>query len=410
MKKHLSSWGLLLWAGVVAAQPELNLEQLESLAVQTGRSMQAARDQVEAARYGVSTATAFPNPELEYLSGSQRSRAGVGQAGDVRSMALTQPLDLPWRRGPRIAAAEAGLSSASAGAGIVEAELLARLRNRYFNLLRRDAELKNAHEDASTVENVHTRIAKRVEIGEAPRFELIKADAELLNARKNVQAAGFRVEQARSQLRQAVGAALPADFTISGSLRQVPDVPGLAQLQQEMQANSPDLARAQAEVQRAEQLLVLERAQRLPNVALKAGIDEDPEVRSSRLGLVVSIPLWDRRQGPVGEAAAQLSRSRHEFEGQRFSLAQALEVAYQQYEIARTQVAALESGIVRQAEAALRVATAAYRFGERGFLEVLDAQRFYRAARAELIEARYELASAWIEIERLRALPRGQKQ
>ena len=138
--------------------------------------------------------------------------------------------------------------------------------------------------------------------------------------------------------------------------------------------------------------------------------EEDPEIRSSRVGLLVSVPLWDRRQAQVGEAAAQLSRSRHELEGRRFSLGQELEVAYQQYEIALAQVAALESGILRQAEAALRVATAAYRFGERGFLEVLDAQRVFRAARAELIQARHELATAWVDIERLRALPKEEKQ
>ena len=71
---------------------------------------------------------------------------------------------------------------------------------------------------------------------------------------------------------------------------------------------------------------------------------------------------------------------------------------------------ALESGIVRQAESALKVAEAAYRFGERGFLEVLDAQRVYRAARVELIAARFELASAWVEMERLRASPRGKTE
>ena len=49
-------------------------------------------------------------------------------------------------------------------------------------------------------------------------------------------------------------------------------------------------------------------------------------------------------------------------------------------------------------------------FRERGFLEVLDAQRVYRAARAELIAARYELASAWVEIERLRASPGGKTE
>jgi cobalt-zinc-cadmium efflux system outer membrane protein len=70
-------------------------------------------------------------------------------------------------------------------------------------VLRREAELKNAREDAALMESVRSRISLRVETGEAPRFELIKADAEMLNAQKTAQAAGFRVEQARSLLRQA---------------------------------------------------------------------------------------------------------------------------------------------------------------------------------------------------------------
>ena len=133
-------------------------------------------------------------------------------------------------------------------------------------------------------------------------------------------------------------------------------------------------------------------------------------MRASQFGVVLTVPLWDRRRGPVGEAEAQLSRARNELESHEFTLGQSLEVAYQQYEIAQAQAVALESGIVRQAEAALKVAEAAYRFGERGFLEVLDAQRVFRAARSELIAARYELATAWVEIERLRALPGGKAE
>jgi cobalt-zinc-cadmium efflux system outer membrane protein len=72
---------------------------------------------------------------------------------------------------------------------------------------------------------------------------------------------------------------------------------------------------------RAERQLELERALRWPNLALKAAIDEDPDMRTSQFGVVVTIPLWDRRSGPVGEAAAQLSRARNELEAQEFSLA-----------------------------------------------------------------------------------------
>jgi cobalt-zinc-cadmium efflux system outer membrane protein len=394
-------------ATLAVAQPEYDLAKLEAAALESSRSVLAAREQINAARHAVVSAGAFPNPELEYLSGTQRSRGPGGNPGDARSIALTQPLDLPWRRSARIAAAEAGLAATGAAVRAFEADTVARLRLHYFDVLRREAELKNAREDMAVMESVRSRIALRVETGEAPRFELIKADAEMLNAQKTAQAAGFRVEQARSALRQAVGGGLPAEFALRGQLRDVPELPPMDGLRRQLQETSPDLARVRAEMVRAQHQLDLERRQRWPNLALKASVDEDPDVRSSKFGLVVSVPLWDRRSGPVGEAAAQLSRARYELEAQEFSLGQQLEVAVQQYEIAEAQVTALESGIVRQAEAALKVAEAAYRFGERGFLEVLDAQRVYRAARAELISARYELASAWVEIERLRAIPGG---
>lgn len=411
MRLHkIAFLGLGLSATLAFAQPEFDLPTLESLAMSSSRSVQAAREQVNAARYAVDGAAAFPNPELEYLSGTARARGPAGNPGDARSVALTQPIDLPWRRSARIGAAEAGLDAAVAGSRMFEADLLARLRLRYFDVLRREAELKNAREDAALMEGVRSRIALRVQTGEAARFELIKSEAETLNAQKTAQAAGFRVEQARTLLRQVVGAALPAEFKLTSRLRDVPALIPLDSVRQQMDGGSPDLARSRAEVVRAERQLALERAQRWPGLALKAGMDEDPDTRVSKLGLVVSIPLWDRRSGPVGEAAAQLARAKNELEAQQFSLSQGLEIAYQQYEIALTQVTALESGIVRQSEAALKVAEAAYRFGERGFLEVLDAQRVFRAARAELIAARYELAAAWVDIERLRAAPGGNKE
>ena len=69
--------------------------------------------------------------------------------------------------------------------------------------------------------------------------------------------------------------------------------------------------------------------------------------------------------------------------------------------MARLRIEALSQGSMREAEAALRVAQAAYRFGERGILDVLDAQRVLRSVRADLIDARYQLQAARITLEQL---------
>jgi cobalt-zinc-cadmium efflux system outer membrane protein len=49
----------------------------------------------------------------------------------------------------------------------------------------------------------------------------------------------------------------------------------------------------------------------------------------------------------------------------------------------------------------LKVAQAAYRFGERGILEVLDAERVLRSVRNDLLLARYQLQASLIELDTL---------
>ena len=117
----------------------------------------------------------------------------------------------------------------------------------------------------------------------------------------------------------------------------------------------------------------------------------------------IPIPVWDRRQGPIGEAVAVLQQAALAREQTRLTLLGDLEINYQRLLVARQQIAAFEGGLIRQAESALQVAEAAFKFGERGFLEVLDAQRVLRAIRADFLNARFEKQSALVELERLTA-------
>ena len=57
----------------------------------------------------------------------------------------------------------------------------------------------------------------------------------------------------------------------------------------------------------------------------------------------------------------------------------------------------------------MKAAEAAYRFGERGILDVLDAQRVLRTVRTDYLNAQYDLQAALIEIEQLRAVDPEQK-
>jgi cobalt-zinc-cadmium efflux system outer membrane protein len=387
-----------------AQTAKLSLPDLETMMFSQSPALRGAASAVDAARAAVDTARTIPNPQIEVMNGTRKPRVDMTQPnGNLKTVSITQDLDMPWHRFPRVDGAQAGLNAAQANELSFKADMRAQLRLRYYDLVRRTAENRVSAEDVKLMEGIHKRIALQVETGEKAKFELVKANAELLNAQKMQESAGLRVRQSRGALRALVGIQLPESFEVQEQAHAFAPPAPFIEVRDDVLKTNPELQRTRAERQQLDRKLSEEKALRFPKFALRADQDQDPDWRSKRVGLAMNLPLWDWRGGPVGEAAAKLSQTDSQLAYQEFSLLQSLEAAYQQYGIANAQVVALEGGIVSHAANALRIAELAYKAGEKSFLEVMDAQRVYRAARNELITAQFELASAWAEIERLRA-------
>jgi outer membrane protein, heavy metal efflux system len=406
--------GLALAAAALGSAPaaeQLTLDRALALADESNPRLRAAAAQTEGARAGIRTARAFPNPDLDVGAGRQGNRGNPNApTGSVTAFGLNQPIDLPAVRDPRIRAAEAGLEGSQFA--LVEARLAVRaaVKQAFYDVLRRRAEVEVTAETQKLLEDIRRRVQVRVDVGEAPRLELTRAEAEAAVATNTAASARLRVAQAVAALRAAIGAPLPPDVEVVGDLATVPALPDVARLREEMLANYPALAQSRAEVKRAEARLETERALRIPQPTLRAGYGLQPDQSTWLLGINIPIPIWDQRQGQIGEAVAAFQEATANADGRRVELVAALDDAYGRFQVATQSVAAYEGGILKQAEAALRVAESAYRFGERGFLEVLDAQRVLRAARLEYLAARFDQQSALTDIEQLRALEALQKK
>lgn len=397
----------ILFSGGVSAQAQksFSINELINMALESNPQVLAARDQSRGIKGQLSTARAIPNPEFELNSGQQKSVSGSLTTGNVSSWSVTQPLDMPYTRYPRVNAAEANLRAAEAARIAFEIEMISRVQQRFYEVMRRDAELKAAEEDLSLTKQIRDRMQIRYDVGETARFELIRVQTEFLNAQINAESSKLRVEQARSQLRQAVGHHLPADYEVISQTPKMEVLPALPILMSELQAQSPDLQKAKAEVEATESKLSFEQNSRLPRLSIKAQQYNDPNFTDRLYGLVLSIPIWDFKGGQIAEAEANLSRAKNQFNAQSQSLEQQLETAYKLYQITSYQVKILDQEVVQLASSARRIAEVSYRYGERGMLEYLDAQRTFRVARNDLIKARFDLASVLTEIQRLRATP-----
>ncbi len=384
-----------------ATAPELGAEQIIATILAHNPQLRAAQSARNAARSGTQTAQALPNPRLDWNQGRNTARIAGVTPGPVQSWSISQPIDNPYARKARIDAARATELESTHLIGQARNELVSQARLRIYQGLLHQAKATAAAEDVQLLEQVRERVRLRVESGEAARYEIIKADAEIITARERLQTARLMVEQSKIQLSQMAAGQLPGQWKLLGDLRDVQELLDLNQLHQLVTQHNPELSLLQAEVNKARALLRGAESSRWPGLELRYSQSQDPELRQGQWGVGVQIPLLDTRSGPIAQASAELERAQIRLDGRQAELKQEILLTWKSLEMARLRIEALSQGSVREAEAALRVAQAAYRFGERGILDVLDAQRVLRSVRADLIDARYQLQEARVLLDRL---------
>ena len=383
-----------------AASTPLTLEAVVDKVLSQQSDLRLAGLAVESAQAAVLTARAVPNPRVDWQAGRWKPTP-AGAAGETAAVTLAQPLENPWLRQARRAAAEAGVDVARQQRSLLRNDVSARARTLVVELGLRQSEVQAYAEAVTLLEQVRDRVRRRVELGEAARYDLIKSDAELIVARQRLQQSRLQVDQVRLALNRMAAGALPANWTLSpGAVMETSDLmvskPGGRGLEGNL-----ELALLQQVARQAGASLTQARSSVWPSVDLVASRSREPDVRQTGLGVSLSVPLWDRKQGPITQAQLDVARAQAAFEGRSAELMQELQMARTALEMAQARVRALSQGALTEAEAAVRVAEAAWRFGERGILDVLDAQRVLRALRADLIQARFEAQAALIEMERL---------
>lgn len=408
-------WGRLLssfatclcFANVTcAADNAYTIEDIQRIGLQANGMLQAARAQVEIARSEVVSAGAYPNPEVTIMAGPDSRRLPVidtGPASMQRQVTVSQTLENPILRSARIGSAQAGVEASRASLDQARADLAAKLRVAVYEYLLRRGQAEIESDIYDLMEAIRRRISLGVEVGETARFELVRADTEVMTAANRKEAALLGVERSRIALLQLTAGALPPTFEVSARLTDPVDLPSLDELRSQLPVINPDIVRLEAEQARANLRIEQERAAVLPSVDILYSNYQDRQFTSNTAGLSVRIPLFYRRRGEIDAAVFDAARIREMLDYRRFEIVRLLESAWQSMEIARRRVEMFEGGIVREAESALRIAETAFRLGERGFMEVLDTQRVLRNARSELLQAQFELQTAAAEIDRLRA-------
>lgn len=388
----------------VAFGATLTLPELLQSLKEHNPSIMQAKAGISQANAELTTTMMYPNPEIEVGGGTS---TGLGQgalSGTNEQLYFSQSLDLPFVRDIRAQVAQMGIESAQQTSNVIWLNACATTKQAFYLILRRQMQLQIAQDNQQLLTQIRDKVKLKVEIGEAARYEEVKAQAELLNAMKMTASAQTQVQDAKSALRALFSDVIASDFDVSGDLPKLSQtLPNLAQLRETVLERQPVLKQTLANTQKAKAQIHLEEMQRFPIPTLKAGLERDPGLEQWKIGVSIPLPLWNQRQGQIAQAQAAFAQQEAQMEQQRLAIIRELENAYNRYIIADQQVTTFETGLLNQAQKTLKVAEAAYKLGERGILDYLDAQRVFRGVRNDYLNAIFDRQDAWIDLQKLNA-------
>jgi cobalt-zinc-cadmium efflux system outer membrane protein len=384
----IAGFGLVV-PSLAIAQDRTEREVVE-LIVRDGPQARAIRAETEVTRREQLARLSYPNPGVMY------SREG---AGFTEFLQVEQSLPV---FGTRAALSRAGVAATAAA----EAERDARLwmlradaAGAVARLAAEQARLEAAQAQTRDVERLIDILRTREREGEGSRFDRLRAEQELRETRQLVTSAAVAISEARATL----SAMLPRDITVTR-------IAGAAQPQAVAPVESliTRAASTRAELralQRSAERAVLEsdaaRKARLPAPTLFGGLKR-ADVESGRegggvFGLSVSVPLFDAG----GREAARWDAERARVDAERASI----ELQIRSQIVRASEALALRQAAVSEDQEAAgdeltRIAEVAYREGEVGILELLDAVRTASRARTRSIDVRLDARLAQIALER----------
>jgi outer membrane protein, heavy metal efflux system len=163
---------------------------------------------------------------------------------------------------------------------------------------------------------------------------------------------------------------------------------------------SPELQAAQSEIRRDEIMVRRERAEPIPNILVQAvtGYNYEFGVQTAGVQLGIALPIFNRNQGTIREAMADLSRDYAEYERVALSLRHQLAKVYTRYQDAAQSVEDYRTGSLPMARRAYEMQVTSYRERRTPWYQVLASRRVYFDMSKDYVESLLELRRAEVEI------------
>ena len=358
----------------IAAGTPLTLEALEQLALANNPTLAQAATYIDAAR-GKALQAGLPfNPTV----GMEAEQINANRtAGEVRWFTLQQQIvtggklqlsRLKYHQEGELAEIQAQAQRLRVVNGLATA---------YFEVLAAQRSVENHKRLAENAAEAVKVTQQLLNLGQANQQDLLQAEVEASQAAVAVRTSEARLRQDWTHLATLVGVPDLPQQPLVGQLE--PDGPALTQDEAlaRLLQESPEVLFAAAKVRQDQTTVQRERREPIPNVTVRGGVGYNYETRNNTADVAFSLPLplYDRNQGTIRQATADLARSQAEVTRVQLDLRRRLADAFTRYQTARAEVENFRDQVVPKAKKAAELYEEQFKNRRAAFPQVLVARR-----------------------------------
>ena len=388
---------------VIPASPIVRLEDLEAMAFQRNPTLAQAEDSIRAAEGRRRQAGMFPNPIAGYFLEEFAFRSPGETAEHGLFVEQTIPLGGKLSKARRVFAREKDQAVI-----LAEAQRLRvtnSIRVLYYETLgaQRLVELRD---DLSQLAREAVDITKELyNVGQADRPDQLEIEIEAERSEIDFLRAQNDWLRSWRSLAAMVGNPELAPARLAGSPEEDLAPLNEVQLLDTLLSQSPEIRATQAGVERARAVLSRASAERIPDLFLRGGLGYnyerfEPVVPSlagrrkgaeGRLEVGVNVPIFNRNQGGIAAAEAELAIAERDLQRLQLVLRSRFASGFREYRNAQQMVERYRTQVVPRARQGYQMYLSSFRQMAAAYPQVLIAQR-------TLFQVEVEYARALIQL------------
>ncbi len=380
-------------------QEGLTAKSFEMMAMANNPAIAQANARIRALRGKWVQVGLPPNPNVGYLAGEIGNEGKAGQQGGFIGQQFITGDKLSRNRA--VVAAE--INRAEQDLAAVQRRVQTDVRSGYYDALLAQRRVSLANELVRITTEAVNASNSLVEAKEISLAGLLQTEVQQQNAELLLQTAQNRSAQTWRNLSAIVGEPGLSKQELVGEVDQLPAMLGWDEQLNRLQTQSPEVALAMAEVERARLALSRACVEPVPNINTQISVQYDNATEDTIAGVQIGIPLpiWNRNQGGIRQAQAEVSEALRNVDRVELDLQSRLSNAFRDYSDAHMTAQAYANDILPRSSQTLELVRSAFDQGEIGYLELLAAQKTFSQTNLDYLDALGLLWKSYVQIDGL---------